>query len=408
MPHTVEITQAGHSPTQLTVRTANAHTIRAYAPDDATREAIILIHPDGTYTVYGGTAPYTIRVQLHSCGIINWRAFAPNHAFCEQQKAPTYNLRRLFTADVADALVIFHYGDAVKNFVDTEEQAAVAYNVLPVWFSLMSYPDKVELMRTMPQGIDLKRWSRQQWPLNSLRYAQMRGKKLVFLQSDTNYCSYPSMFAEAMCGTLYETGERIDDQYYHFTGPQQSLYCVGDWSIANALGPLVPPANILGNETVLRNDFEWARMTDTFLLSVYTAMREGTPMNNVRTNYLYYPWHLITHNLLNAPEPVTLTIVEIGRSKRVVTITWMDELNYTGNEYGKYQGRIIPLIKTHIAVSTIFGLRPDILYVNLGLDVVQPLFIGQDVTFDGTYDRPTITVTGQPAIPFIFLLPLLH
>jgi hypothetical protein len=202
-----------------------------------------------------------------------------------------------------------------------------------------------------------------------------------------------------MCGTLYEDSERIDDQYYHFTGPQQSLYCIGDWAIARTLVGLIPLGSSLGDNTSLRNDIEWARMSDSFLRSIF-GPRAVLTLKHTTTNYLYYPWPLIQKHYQGPIQPVTLTVKRVGSPPEVITATWMDELKYHPMSYFMYDGQTIPMIKKRVALCHIFGPDPVTVYWRSGLDVVQPLLISQATFFDGTYDRPIITVEGQGTITY--------
>jgi len=107
-------------------------------------------------------------------------------------------LKMAIINDIRDSLnkgqkifILTHYGDAVKNITNDQEEAEKFYNVLPTNWHQLTYEEKAQIMRDEPKEIDFRSWSRQQWPYNSIRYAKRHNAKFIFIQSDYTYCKFP-------------------------------------------------------------------------------------------------------------------------------------------------------------------------------------------------------------------------
>ena len=344
------------------------------------------------------------------CGFTQWLTFDEGANACLQIKLPTDQLMARFIQDVSapNSLLLVHFGDAVKNVYHQQEEAYNAYNVLPENFPQLTYEEKATLMRAQPPEIDYKRWSRQQWPYNSLRYAALTGHKLVFVQTDNWYCRYPSMFAEAMCGTLYTTSERPDPYTYRFAGHNTVLYCVGEFDLAHEMinRSMLSADIYLGDDSKVRNDFEWARMTDRFLLDVYEKLPYRDDITDIHSSYLYYPWENI-YDYRHLPiRPVTLSLRKLGQPDIVVTATYLSDLPQESHlvfmlpikEQG--QRRKLPTMNKPIPLVWIFGPNVTGIPMIVNLVVIQDLLIPQNIIFDGTYDWPIITIEGKGTLTY--------
>ena len=352
-----------------------------------------------------------------TCKEMEWRKFNDNHELCFGVKDVSDNLRDELVADITGAeekgqrVVLLHRkGDAVKNMTRSQEEANTLYDVLPDnWYDL-SYEQRADIMRHQPKEIDYKSWSRQQWPLNSIRYAKNIGAKVIYIQSDFNYCYYPSIFAEAMCGVLYDTIERIDNLYYHLTGPNHSLYCVGDYEVADKLLATAKRYDVIDISTL--SDVEWADMSDSFLLDFYDAKLSGDSPDNTSNSYIYFPWKIIYENRHNPVIPVDIDVRRLMKityhetmpdgsqivtsfpQQSTATVTYLNEIPHSHAEQFIVQDT--PM-KSSWAIPVSWLYRNDddkILGVRPSLNRVPVPLIQNDIRFDGTYRNPRFILNG--------------
>ena len=361
-------------------------------------------------TIIPTTVPPRVQpiVQNIGYGFTEWRRFNANERICTQKQNVPENLLRAFVADIEAAraknqsiVVLIHRGDAVKNTTTDQEEAQRIYNVLPPNWSQLSYEEKADIMRPMPENIDYKRWSRQQWPYNTIRYITRRNMKLIYVQSDHIYCRYPSLFAEAMCGTLYTEMTRIDNLFYNFKGENQSLYNVGDFAIVDSLSRAAEYYNIpIFSDIRLRNDLEWARMSDSFLDSFYDALIAGNNVDNVQSSYIYFPWERIYDNLQQGRtiEPIEVNIASLFGGARKAVGTFIKDLGLNENDKLIISG--IPALPTwgNIPLSLLVTNERRI-NVMAALGVVQTMYITQNIQFNGTILNPQIVIDNKGVIP---------
>jgi len=351
------------------------------------------------------------------CKKYEWRKFNNNVDKCMEVKYISKNLEKIFKKDIIEAkksgkevFLIHHKGDAVKNISFDQEDANKIYNILPKnWYNL-SYEERANIMRDMPKDIDLKKWSRQQWPYNSMRYAKNKGAMIIYIQSDYNYCRYPSIFSEAMCGVLYNSTDRIDNLYYKSTGYNNSLYCVGNFEIGDKLQNIAEQEfNI--KEISTRPDVEWANMSDTFLNDFYEKKISGKDVDNKNISYIFFPWETIYHNINNYVKPVQVTvkrmfpssykIISNGISKEVylptsvnVKATYLSDIPHRDGENFLINKNFY-VSTWKIPLSLLFSEFEDkkiIAQMNLG--VTGKLLINNNVYFDGTYTNPKIRINN--------------
>lgn len=331
-----------------------------------------------------------------------WRSDSPTKDLCMRMKAPSLELvaiLRQILSKRQKLLVVVHYGDAVKNFANNTEQ----YNVLDVNFKFRDYENKASFLRNTNNDdvrkVDLKLWSRQQWIYNTLRYASLHQYHVLYIQADLTYCRYPSMFAEAMMGDLYTRVIPIRNMGWHLTGENQDLFCIGDYSIANALLRQIPssiPILTDDMETGIGGDVEWMNMDNQYLNSFYQSQiqRQPTP------SYLRYPLDLICRNITANPNltvhPVNVEILQMmgplirGRATYVTDLrslipNWSPLAIYSIDNYKVQPSADLPLV---------YLLGPTggkvIYLLALGNSAATRYVRHQDVVISGTINRPLI------------------
>lgn len=333
------------------------------------------------------------------CENIRWRQFNSNFRECMNVKIVTNNLLDLFIKDISKdkkneaspkVIVLIHHGDSVKNITDDQNDAEEKYNVLTSAFKNANYSEKINIMRPMPQDVDFRLWSRQQWPMNTINYTLVNNIKLVYIQADYNYCRYPSMFAEAMCNTLYDTYYRVDDLFYYASSSHQmqSLYNVGNYDICNKLAQIAEHHNI----PVIRDvpgDIEWAMMAESYLNSLYNILlrNKQIPLNT----YIFYPWKVIYNNWPSEIKPISVTISSLSQGSRQARGTYIRDLNLGPRDRIIVKGvkfdpswENIPLVILGDKINTL-----------LKLGVGPNLFISPTIIFDGTFDNPRIFVDND-------------
>ena len=288
-----------------------------------------------------------------------------------------------------------HKGDAVKN------TRAARYDYLTPEFKALSYDDKIEALKRHGlrsiDGINFKQWPLQQWGKNIMRYAKLTKKHLFYVQSDLNYCSYPSMFAEAMCSSGMFTGHKYYPRSgWHFFGPQMDLFCTGNWSIEEEVRQLLPRHIELFDA----GPDQWWNMTDGFLVDFYRA-------GGVVPDWMLYPasvWH-------NADLPVKSfsgTLQATGGPpvpfQNVKTTTELE--HYSGNTHatiysiflnGVYYRFVVGL--KEIPLSRIIGDVDGNLQVfarsHMSTNQTDQYDLKQDVIFDGTLKSPRVIIGDE-------------
>lgn len=185
-----------------------------------------------------------------------------------------------------DVLLLISYGDSIKNNYIGGDNFSNPHSTLfklAKNFKSMGYEEKAEYIRNK-QGIDegdvdRGKWSRQQWPYNTIRYARDNNYHLIYIQADLAYCAWPSVYAEAMCGDLYNKSEYLENSAFHFSGENNDLFCVGEYKVAYGLKNMskryinvkhVPPVN--GN-------YEWLNFSDSFNKSFHENILDKEDIN---------------------------------------------------------------------------------------------------------------------------------
>jgi len=188
--------------------------------------------------------------------------------------------------------------------------------------------------------------------------------------------------------------ERIDNLYYRFKGINQSLYCVGDFNIADELNKLINIYKLAYGDSIiilpqLRNDFEWMKTSDSFLDDVYNKI-----INNLRvdTSYIY-------ENRNKQIQPVNITLAKHYERKQF-TATYIRDLNVDP---------VAILISKGISINAAWKNLPlallitddHILHLTYHLAPIEKRYINQDVRFEGTYSNPVIVVDNQIIDPIL-------
>lgn len=381
--------------------------------------------------------PLVLNHKIMGCGTIrhdtigydnSWRQFNANREICKQNITISRTLEHSFINAITEAtdkgqnvIILLSTSDAVKNMhLDDQAASEKAYDVLPPNFATLTYEEKANLMRTMPPTIDYKLWSRQQWPYNTFRYSELVGAKCIYIQSDLNYCTYPSMFAEAMCGTLYTESERIDDLHYHFRGPQHDLYCVGQHTIGYGL---INSARKLNNPQVIflpdelqnlniKNNIEWLRMSDEFLITCYNYMITYGKV----PYYIMYPWEAIYPVKNLDAMPTTVNISSFHTAISYQNITYIKDIPYDGMTY-QYGFMVHGIYGKVLSTWEMFPLSPILGHTGtisklLLISTGPIIFIKQTYALDGTLYRPRVVFDDGRTIEYSdiakYIIPVLQ
>lgn len=355
------------------------------------------------------------------CGFNRWRNFNPLRELCLKTTHASAALTRKVLSDVTPgSIILFHYSDAVK-FAETEAQAE-QYNIFPAGYFNLTYAQRAHVFADITSPLNQRRWSRQQWPHNTIKYCYQNNIKLIYIQSDLIYCQYPSMFAEAMCGAVYFESESIEDMAHRFTGHNSVLYTVGEHGVAydlitaidpaqriraglfgSVVKPELDPLHRMFDTDILRNDLEWANMSDTFRNSLYEHLLQGQGAR-IQSSYLYFPWSFLESKLNLPTLPVSVTVAGLmhGMTQKTITATYLNEIGVPPNAVYAYFKIKAKLFQPtwNIPLTAIFGTSTDnTIFISAGLDVVQPIYITADTRFEGTYQEPRIFVNYQEVNP---------
>lgn len=319
-------------------------------------------------------------------------------------------------------IFLFHYGDAVKNNMNVNDQDANKYNIFTKYFIDMNYDDKVFFMDSTNFGnpymdyinMDFRQWSRQQWPRNTIEYAKMTNSHLIYIQSDSNYCLFPSMYAEAMCGTLYTKFEYIEKSSFHFSGVDQDLYCVSDYSIAYKLKDMAiqhqrSNINKIKILSEIPGDIEWINFSPTFMKNFYEYLSNLELQNVSRTNnifidkydWLKYPWEILMDVKQSDIKPVTLTLLSMGNLGGNIynNITYVGDIpinnvnillddNKINIKWSKIPLR--PFMKSDNGTAVMMG--------SLYNSPVPSYVIHPNLIFDGSFENPVIKTINTDKI----------
>jgi hypothetical protein len=226
--------------------------------------------------------------QVNVCGFTEWNRIMEAPESCNRLSSDMKRTVEDIVRDNANLIYYYsHPGDAVKNAGDNR-----IYDYLTPEFKALSYGEKIDVLKRHGlrnfRGINFKEWPLQQWGKNLMRYAVLANKHILYVQADSWYCAYPSMFAEAMCSSEMFTGHKhYPGSGFHFYGPLIDLFCVGDYSIEREIKHIVSRAQ-RPIQTFKAEEYEWWNMTDQFLLSLYSSM----PINNdisLTKEWMLYP-----------------------------------------------------------------------------------------------------------------------
>jgi len=168
------------------------------------------------------------------------------------------------------------------------------YGILSDDFINMKYWQKVDFLLNLDKkhiknDLNIKNWHRQQWPHNSIQFANENNYHLIHIQSDFTYCLYPSIFAMAMYGTLFEKINIIVGGF-HLSGPNIDLFCVGELKNGQMLIQNIKNySRKLYNHTTIRGyDVQWYNMSSSFRNSFLSE-------NHQEYHWLRYPWEIISN-----------------------------------------------------------------------------------------------------------------
>ena len=319
-------------------------------------------------------------------------------------------------------VVYTSYGDAVKNFSDDVN----VYDVLTGEFQALDYESKADIMKAdnvrkvvRDNPRDLKMWSRQQWPYNSLKYAQQNNIHVVYIQSDYNYCKYPSLFAEAMCGLLYTRSQYIADAAFHFSGPDNDLFCVGPYEVADKLKqiatsfdiPIISVSSDIG-------DYEWMNMTDEFMNSYYNYRinQKGNPLEWMR-----YPWNFMSDKLDRVPAERIVEVKSITGIPETLNVKYVKDLQKSKIARGCSPSTYRLSIKCNVGGGREFRGPLQGTWSNIPIDLYMydmedpvTIFVSfnlynspipayvfhENMTFDGTVDRPRLVFNDGRVVEY--------
>lgn len=240
----------------LTIPEFNQEIIRAWDTKGNRRLVVPQLAADGQSVNY---IP-----KFQDCGIQDWSRMVLNNGCYRLSNSLKETIQAIVENHKNLIYYRSHLGDAVKN---TDN---MRYDYLTAEFKALSYDQKILALKEYGlrniDGIGYRQWPLQQWGKNIIRYANLTNKHILYVQTDLAYCSYPSMFAEAMCSSGFFDGHKYyAGSGWHFFGPLMDLLCVGEWGIEEEIRNLIPsqvPIFKAGPD-------QWWNMTDTFLIDVY-------------------------------------------------------------------------------------------------------------------------------------------
>lgn len=332
-------------------------------------------------------------------GIFDWLKINSNTEECTSVKYITVNLINTIIEDINEAfnqnkkvLILFHAGDSVDNEMLDQKKTYAAYNYIPKEWKNLEYQEKIDefLLMGPDNPLNYKKWIYQQWPKNTIRYAEINDYKLIYIQADLAYCQFPSTFARVMANDLFTEYTRIDDLYYHFKGSNISLYNVGDYEINNRIRRYLENLN---NKDIIilktpSNDTEWYHMSDSFLNSLYARASSEV----IKKTYMTLPWGRILEITKNIDIPITA---------RLVKVNYLGASGFSGT-FTSLNGRLGPnqryivnnrgIINPDSKIPLIYLTNDDPINVyvvnnlSLGLDIIPD----SGVYFDGTYEDPIV------------------
>lgn len=289
------------------------------------------------------------------------------------------------------------FGDAVKN------TNALHYDHLTPEFKALSYDDKVLAIKQHglrnSDGIGFRQWPLQQWGKNAIRYAKLTNRHLLYIQSDWNYCAYPSMFAEAMASCGMFTGYKYyPGSGWHFPGEFMDLFCVGDWDIQIEIARLIP-ARI---QMLYGGQKEWQNLSDRLLLELYASGQQDP-------EWMAYPAEVYPR-IHQPTRTYNGVIKEInGRNtvfKNAQTVGDLNAAFYPNDFVGRYRvvGVGVSSKSVNLPLTWILGdMTEDISFFGIHSMSTNPTDgyrINEDVEFDGTLTAP-VAIRGGITYPLI-------
>ena len=212
-----------------------------------------------------------------------------------------------------------------------------------------------------------------------------------------------------MANSLYTNYRILDGHNYCFKGHNNTLYCVGDSSIAydilNFLKTNYSSINIIANNNILDDnyprltpDINWVNMSDIYLNDIFTRILDGYPCCTSRS-YFNYSWDII-HRQSHEP----ISPLSIYLNGNLVSGTFVGDI-LPSNDYTysliatrqtdtynishpiSFSGRHIPL--SYVAF-------PNMTYrYYIPRYYVQRL-VSNSIYYDGTYTCPRIFIDGDP------------
>ncbi len=288
-------------------------------------------------------------------------------------------------------------GDAVKN------TNALRYDHLTPEFKALSYDEKVIAIKQHglrnADGIGFRQWPLQQWGKNTMRYAKLTNKHLLYIQSDWNYCAYPSMFAEAMASCGMFTGYKYyPGSGWHFSGEFMDLFCVGDWAIASEIKSLVP-ARI---QMLYGGQREWQNLSDRLLLELYASGKSDP-------EWMSYPAEVyprIHQPIRSYNGTVKLINGKNAMFKNALTVADLNRAFRPDHFEGRYirNGVAISSNMVNLPLTWILGdITEDISFYgsyNSSTNPTAGYRLNEDVEFDGTLSSP-VAIRGGVTYPLV-------
>jgi hypothetical protein len=153
----------------------------------------------------------------------------------------------------------------------------------------------------------------------------------------------------------------------------------------------------------LRNDFEWCRMTDAYLDSIYNAFVSDPDVINVDKSYLFFPWSRIAEAVAKQKpiEPVSVKLKSYYQKDKTLFCETVGDLKIERG-YKMIVDKVFMLPSwKNLPISFVLGSTSDIFVIPM-LDVCQTCYIHQNVEFGGTFENP-IVVVNDATIPSMYV-----
>jgi len=328
----------------------------------------------------------TIREKIQTCNILS-----------NDLKNKINNILKNTSKDIV--YYISNPGDAVKNsFTPINND-----NKLTIEFKRMDYDDKADYLynaglRSRDDN-NYRQWPLQQWGKNVMKYSKLTDKHLIYVQADYWYCAYPSTFAEALCYNLFSGYKHYPGSGFHFFGDNIDLFCVGNSSIEYKITNIIKTFPNIRYQKFMADEHEWWRMTDEFLLDLYSTQPFNQDVKLLIPEQMSYP---IEYWTSEKKEPKSYSgSIKIGMSisNPFNNVRFVKDLNLLSEKYGfsRYvinrrsisskalNYPLVYMIDTDPSISiSVYGI------LSMSSNPTAKYNLQKDLIFSGTVDNPQI------------------